>query len=48
MLKIFKIKRLEKRLRIAFRKIEEEISPPSSQKLWAELQKRPEFAKLRK
>ena len=39
-------KKLDKLLRSAFHEQSEKIVPPSSQKLWAELQQRPEFASL--
>lgn len=41
-----RVKKLEKLLRATFQEQGEKIVPPSSQKLWAELQQRPEFAKL--
>lgn len=39
-------KKLDKLLRSAFQEQSEKIVPPSSQKLWTELQQRPEFASL--
>lgn len=41
-------KKLDKLLRSAFQEQSEKIVPPSSQKLWTELQQRPEFASLEK
>ncbi|RJX23837.1 MAG: DUF4367 domain-containing protein [Dethiobacter sp.] len=41
-----RMKKLDKMLRKLFQEQVEKIVPPSSQKLWAELQLRPEFAEL--